>query len=97
MRPHKIKFTDTTGKPQKSKGFEGMAFRIQAISYTSNNPSHHVTVFDKDGDECMYPIPGQLIPKIVPVEHVSVILPITIVDEGLHNDVIIFGEKYRQE
>lgn len=89
MKPHKIKL-ETTGK-DLSTGYEGYAFTIQAIYYSSNDPSKFLRIYDNDGDEVIYPIPGALDPKTVPVGNITVALPLVIVDDTPSNDVILRG------
>lgn len=93
MIPLKHKFDGTVLGVKKTLGnnYPGYAYTIQAIHYSSNNPQSHLHIFDADGDECMFPVPGDLTPKVLAVSHITVKLPISILDETSGNSITIFG------
>lgn len=97
MTPHKYKVEKTVQAPEVTtlKGFEGSAFRIQAVYYSSENPSSHLYIYDKDGDPVTYPITGEMHPHLLDVKTISAKLPLRILDETGGNSVIIYGEVYR--
>lgn len=66
---------------------------IQAVYYSSENPSKHLCLYDGDGDMFMYPIPGQIENKIVTPEiPITVKLPIRYLDQDGENEIIVFGQ-----
>tara|TARA_R110000868_G_C10972640_1_gene770673 strand:- start:12563 stop:12856 length:294 start_codon:yes stop_codon:yes gene_type:complete len=91
MRPHKFTI-EKSQDPIKTQGYEGWAFTIQAVYYSSNEPATHVYIKDKDGDPICHPIPGQLESKLVTVSPVSTTLPIYISDAGNGNRIVVYGE-----
>lgn len=93
MSPYKIKVKTVLNVPTKIGGERaGYAYTIQAIYYSSKEPSEHVTLFDKDGDEITFHIPGQIDPKISPLETpITVQLPIQYVDTKGQEELIIYG------
>lgn len=73
---------------------KGYALKLQALFYSSSNPGHFLHLLDADGDEFMFPIPGQGQPKAInPAIPITVKLPLKYVDisQG-DNQIIIWGE-----
>lgn len=68
--------------------------RIQAVYYSSKNPSQHLRLYDGDGDMCLFPIPGQESEKVIPLDSpITVRLPLFYLDEDNNgNEAIVFGE-----
>lgn len=96
MQPHKLKIANTQqGVLMNTKDYLGYAFRIQAVYYSSSNPSSHIYLYDKDEDAITFPIPGQMEPKLVDVPNIGVKLPIKVLDETGDNSVVIYGEVYK--
>ena len=92
MKPYKLKAENTSvGKPVYFNQDEGKAFTLQSIYYSSNEPAHHLEIYDKDGDPVSFPMPGQVDPKVTSVPETTVVLPISIVDEAGGNTVILRG------
>ena len=92
MQPHKLKVENTPiGQPVQFRGYEGSAFTLQTVYYSSEDPSKYVTIYDSDGDVVSFPMPGQIDPKPITVGPVTVKLPISIIDEAGNNEVIIRG------
>lgn len=93
---HKIK-NSRQGVKYTTQGYEGYAFHIQAVFYTSQNANSHVNIYDKDGDLCVYPVPGQMMgsgdepAKPATVDPITVMLPLSVIDETGGNDITIFG------
>lgn len=62
--------------------YNGWAMTVQAVLYTNTAPNQKLHLFDADGDEFMFPIPGQMEEKIVTPEiAVTVKLPLSYYDE----------------
>lgn len=99
MRPYKAKSTASVGGQKlifKDQTDSMGAVRIQAIYYDNTNLDQHVRIYDGDGDECMFPMPGQEVPRVISLESpVTVKLPLAYLDEDPNGDhaIIIFGEK----
>jgi hypothetical protein len=99
MQPYKAKFTTgaNDGEIQEvpDASHDRGSVRVQAIFFNDTNPERKLRLFDADGDEFMFPIPGQIEPRIATPEiSVLVQLPLQYLDEdpiGGH-EVIIFGE-----
>ena len=90
MKPKKFKVTETSsGVPYTIR--EKGNFTIQAIYYSSSDPSKFLHLSDKDGDPVFYPVPGGIDPKIVLVDPITVEFPITVIDEDGGNTVILRG------
>lgn len=93
MQAHKVTFTNTKlGEVLLSTGYEGKSFRIQGVFYSSNNPSAHLYIYDKDNDIIAHPIPGQMEAKLINLEPITCKLPIKILDEAADSKVVIYGE-----
>lgn len=95
MKALKLKAKSTV--PQKLSVFEGQpksgSMRVQAVFYSSTNPSQNVMLYDRDGDCFMFPIPGQLDKKVISLEvPVTVALPIYYLDQIGECELIVFGE-----
>lgn len=100
MIPFKIKVEKTEANKMtevKSTYGAGYVARIQAVFYSSNNPSLFLKLFDADGDQFMFSIPGQGIPRpTTPEIPVTVKLPLRYVDIGPgENTFTVFGEVYK--
>lgn len=80
----KAKVQDTVpGKPTQIKGNVGKGYgvRIEAVYYSSINPGNFLHLYDADGDEFMFPIPGQGIQKTIsPAIPITVKLPLSYAD-----------------
>lgn len=72
--------------------------RIQAVYYSSTNPSRNLFLYDGDGDLCMFPLPGQDIGKVnILPSPISVKLPLYYIDEEEEgSEIIVFGELLAQ-
>lgn len=94
MKPFKVKIKTNPQKITKIQGTDGMYVKIQAVRYGSHDANVHLMVLDGEGDECMFPIPGQRTPKVIHLESpVTVEGPLHYLDESSSsNDFIIFGE-----
>lgn len=68
--------------------------RIQAVYYSSKNPSQNLRIYDGDGDMCLFPVPGQETEKVIPLDSpITVKLPLYYVDEDNNgSEAIVFGE-----
>ena len=68
--------------------------RVQAVYYSSKNPSRHLLLYDGDGDLFLFPVPGQETEKVIPLDcPITVKLPLHYIDEDApDNEVIVFGE-----
>lgn len=67
--------------------------RIQAVFYSGRNPSQNLYLYDGDNDLCSIPIPGQLDRKVIPLDPVTVKLPLSYIDtDDQGNEVVVFGE-----
>jgi hypothetical protein len=88
MKPLKFKIRNG-----RTNGYEGMAFRIQAVYFNSQDPSSRVMLMDKENDPVCHPIPGQLEPKLTPVEQISCVLPLHTDYEGVE-EITVYGEVY---
>jgi hypothetical protein len=96
MIPFKARITETT--PGEVMTFKGnvpssWAVTVQAVFYSSNNPGNFLHLYDGDGDEFMFAIPGQGQPRVAtPEVQITVKLPIRCRDisQGSH-EVIIWG------
>lgn len=88
---HKITGTKINQKQIITNSYPGYSYTIQAVFYSSNNPSSHLHIFDADGDECIFPLPGDLTPKALSVQPITIKLPLSILDETSGNQVTIFG------
>lgn len=97
MIPFKA-FTDKTisDKPTELHGNVGKGYgaRIQAVRYSSKNPSDYLYLYDADDNEFMFSIPGQGNEKTISLETpVTVKLPIKYIDTSSGDkQVIVFGE-----
>lgn len=92
MKPIKLKAENTlAGKPIQFREYPGKAFTLQAVQYSSTDPSSHVQIFDKDGDPVSFPIPGDIEPKLITLDAVTVQLPITVIDETSGNSLLLRG------
>lgn len=96
MQAHKIKFDKTGLEPLQSQGYEGMCFTIQAVYYSSLDPSKHLHIVDADNDPVCYPIPGGIDPKLISIDPITVKLPLRILDKAGGNSVLIRGVLARQ-
>lgn len=98
MRLYKVKITSTPANEvtKVNVALKGLV-TVNAIYYSSQNPSSYLHLLDADKDEFMFPVPGTQ-----PVEGgavkpttlnypTTVRLPLYIVDETGNNDVIIWG------
>lgn len=71
----------------------GFALKVEAVYYSNSNPSQHLRLFDADGDQFMFPVPGQARANTTSPElPVTVKLPISYEDEGEGNQVVVWGE-----
>jgi hypothetical protein len=96
MTPHKFKVPSTKlGQVTTIKGYEGNSVRLQAILYSSENPSSHVYIYDKDNDLVAHPVPGQMEAKLMELPPIDCKLPLKILDETGGNSVTIYGIVYR--
>lgn len=100
MIPFKVKVEKTEANKKvkiNSRYGAGYVARIQAVFYSSNNPSFFLKLFDADGDQFMFQIPGQGIPRpTTPEIPVTVKLPLQYVDIGTgEHNFTIFGEVYK--
>lgn len=97
MTPHKFKVESTVqNQVMTLKGYEGNCVKLQAVLYSSDNPSSHLYIYDKDNDLVSFPIPGQgMGPQLVELYPVDCKLPLRILDETGNNEVIIYGTVYR--
>lgn len=69
------------------------SFRLQAVFYSSENPTQNLYLYDAEGDMVTFPIPGQLDKKVIPLDPVTVKLPLYYIDEAAPgNQIIVFGE-----
>lgn len=96
MKLYKIKIKETLLKEvtriEDIYG-EGYAVTVQAVSYSSKSPEQKLVLFDADGDQFMFPVPGQAVTKpTTPEVPTSVKLPLSYVDTEGENEVIIWGE-----
>lgn len=86
----------TPGQKTVVKGNVGKGYSatIQAVYYSSINPGNFLHLLDADGDEFMFPIPGQGIQKtITPAIPVTVKLPISYIDVSQGGyEIKIWGE-----
>lgn len=67
---------------------------VEGVYYSNINPSQCIHLYDADGDEFMFPIPGQAEPKPTSPEiAITVELPLYYLDEDFdgENDLIIWG------
>ena len=99
MQAFKAKTTSEQPEEENSLlGFRGApsygCARIQAIYYSSKNPSRHLLLYDGDGDMFLFPVPGQETEKVIPLDcEITVKLPLQYIDQdGPGNDIIVFGE-----
>jgi len=83
----------------KIEGNYGMGYglKLQAVYYSSSNPGNFLHLYDADGDEFLYPIPGQGNPKVTMLDSpISVKLPLSYVDVSLgENEIKLWGEAVR--
>lgn len=98
MRAFKVKTKSSIGNKMTVFGGQPKqgSVRIQAVYYSSKNPSAHLCLYDADGDMFMFPVPGQLDDKVVTPElPVTVTLPLYYLDQDVdgENEVIVFGEQ----
>lgn len=96
MKALKLKTLST--KAQELAIFEGQpksgSMRVQAVFYSSTNPSQSVMLYDRDGDCFVFPIPGQLDKKVISLETpVTVSLPVYYLDQVGECELIVFGEQ----
>lgn len=90
----------TDEKPMQlfDEGPQNGNVRIQAVYYSSTNPSRNLYLYDGDGDMCMFPLPGQDIGKVnILPSPITVKLPLHYIDEeGEGSEIIVFGELLAQ-
>ena len=92
MKPLKFNITTKIREVITTKGYEGKAFRIQAVFYSSTNPSKHLYLYDAENDIVAVPIPGQMEVKLFELPPVSFKLPLKVLDEEDASTVVVFGE-----
>lgn len=99
MRIFKAKLENTSyGEvvQMPSKYGTGFAVKVQSVYYSNTNPNQYLHLYDKDGDEFMLKVPGQGISEkpnpIILETPISIALPLSILDEGGDNEVIVWGE-----
>lgn len=97
---YKVKVEKTeTGKLEevRCEYGEGWCVNLQSIFYSEKSPQHYLHLFDADGDEFMFSIPGQARPTVVTPDEVPVTvkLPLYYLDTGGGNELILWGEVYR--
>ncbi len=95
MIPFKVKIDKTVSQQRveiKTRYGKGFALRLQAFRYDSTNPGLFLHLLDADGDEFMFPIPGQGTPKASTLEiPLTLSLPLFYYDDGEH-ELILWGE-----
>jgi hypothetical protein len=101
MRLYKAKIEKTVFDDMtkiENKYDVGYALKVQAVFFGSTNPSATLSLYDADGDEFMFSIPGQAIPRVTTPEiPISVKLPIHYTDSEGNNKLMVFGEVYQIE
>jgi hypothetical protein len=71
----------------------GSAIEIQSVYFQCNNPNAYVLLFDADGDQVLYPMPGQVDPKPILLDSpITVKAPLYYVDTRGENGLIVFGK-----
>jgi hypothetical protein len=77
---------------------EGYCVTIQAVRYGNKSPQMYMHLYDAGGDEFMFPIPGQDLPKTTTPEiPVTVRLPLSYYDEDGGQELIVWGEAHEIE
>lgn len=96
MKTYKAKLQTVGGiKKQITGNFIVGTITIQAVFYSSINPARKIHLYDKDGDEFIFPIPGQADPKVTTPElPITIDLPISYMDEDINgaNTLIVWGK-----
>jgi hypothetical protein len=70
----------------------GQALELQSVFFKSKNPNAFLFLVDKDGDEVMYPIPGQIDPHPVLLSCSLMINgPLYYVDTKGEHELIVTG------
>ena len=97
MKAYKAKATSKLESAEKLTMLDGPkngCATIQAIFYSSDNPSRSLYLYDRDGDMISFPLPGQLEKKATAIQPVTVSLPLFFMDEdgGSGNQIIVFGQ-----
>lgn len=104
MKLYKVKVTATPlGELKKiDVDLKGLV-TINAITYSSRNPSAYLHLFDADQDEFMFPIPGTLpvdggFTKPTTLNYPTTVrLPLYFLDEEGNNDFIVWGVVCEEE
>ncbi len=102
MKHYKVKVNKTVGGSRvvelKSRYGSNYFVTVQAVYYGCTNPSSYLHLFDGDGDEFMFAIPGQAIPNTTTPEiPVTVRLPISYSDDIGGNELVIWGTVEKED
>ena len=96
MIPYKVKVEKTellVRTELKSRYGLGYALTLQAIYYSSTNPTRFIHILDADGDGFLFPMPGQHSPQTTTPEiPITVKLPLYYFDEAGDCELILWGE-----
>ncbi len=100
MIPYKARVNKSVpGQMTTIKGNVGKGYcvTVQAVYYSSTNPGNFLHLYDADGDEFMFALPGQGNAKVATPEiPVTVKLPLKYVDVSIgEHQIKIFGEAHK--
>jgi len=92
MIPYKAKTKTVQGVlTSLEPRYSGLVITIQALRYSSTNPSAKCHIFDADGDEVMTPLVGATDVQVSTPRPITVKAPLKYLDEEGGNDLTIFG------
>jgi len=94
---HKVKQTELDKVIKIPNSYIGHAYTIQGVYYSSTSPASKLHIYDGDGDECYYAVPGQENPHVLLSTPITVKLPLSILDETAPNSVTIYGYVEKSE